>query len=165
MSDDRNIAEALRWITGAFDNAGASYQLVGGCAARTHGATRPLHDIDFYVPGGELRSVTPHVGPHVTFGPEHYKGERWNLVYLKARYRGVLVEVADAETTSFFDRQAQEWVKAEVDFAASVRKKVYAVDVPVMPKKQLIAYKQRLNRRVDRQDIREMCKAGESAAA
>lgn len=162
--NDRDIAEALRWITGAFRAAGVACQLVGGCAARAYGATRPLHDIDFYVPGGQLQSVLPHVQAHLTFGPERYEGERWRLVYLKARYRGMLVEVADAETTSFFDQKAQNWAKAEVDFAASVSRSVCGVDVPVMPREQLIAYKRRLNRRVDRQDIREMREANESTA-
>ena len=48
---DRRITQALRWMVGIFSSVSAPYQLVGGCAARAYGATRPVHDIDVYVPG------------------------------------------------------------------------------------------------------------------
>lgn len=165
MRNSQNIAEALRWITGAFSNAGVPHQLVGGLAAQAHGAKRHLHDIDFYVPGKQLSFVAPHVEEKITFGPERYQDEQWNLAYMKMRYNGLLVEVADAESTFFFDQKAQEWVNAEVDFTASVWKEIYGVEVPVMPKKKLIEYKRRLDREVDRQDVREMLEADERAAA
>lgn len=164
MRNIQNIADALRWITDAFSDAGVPHQLVGGLAAKAHGAKRRLHDIDFYVPGNQLTSIVPHVDEQVTFGPERYRDERWSLVYMKMRYNELLVEVADAESASFFDRKAQEWVNAEVDFSASVRKELYGVEVPIMPKKKLIEYKRRLDREVDRQDVREILEADERTA-
>lgn len=151
-----SMADALRWITAAFGKAGVAHQLVGGLAARAYGATRPLNDIDFYVSGGKLASVASRVQRRITFGPERYRGERWDLVYMEARYDGWLIEVADAASTSFFDVHMQKWIRAEVDFTAAVWKTIEGIPVPVMPRVALIEYKRRLARAVDQQDIREL---------
>ena len=46
---EQKVAEALGWISQLFDRIGVDYVVSGGLAARTHGASRPLWDIDIDV--------------------------------------------------------------------------------------------------------------------
>jgi len=155
-SSDHCVAQALRWMIEIFSSVPTPYQLVGGCAAHAYGATRPVHDIDVYVPGRHLASVAAAMGDHVVQPPQQHAGTQWRLIYLKARYAGWRIEVADAGSTMYYDAQAATWRPADINFAASEAHTVFDVEMSVMPRTALITYKRRLNRSVDRTDIRQM---------
>jgi hypothetical protein len=155
-SSDRRIAQALRWMANVFSTVPTSYQLVGGCAAHAYGATRPVHDIDVYVPGRHLASVAAAMGDHVAQPPKQHAGTQWRLTYLKAWYAGWRVEVADAESTMYYDARARTWRPAVIDFDASETHTLFGVEVAVMPQDTLLTYKRRLDRPVDQTDLRQM---------
>lgn len=140
-----------------FTTVPTPYQLVGGCAAHAYGATRPVDDIDVYVPSRyHLASVAAAVGEHVVQSPKRHASTQWELVYLKARYAGWRIEVADADSTMYYDARAETWRPADVDFCASETHTVFGVELSVMPRTALITYKRRLDRPVDRTNIRQM---------
>lgn len=152
---------ALRWIAGVLEAAGVPYQVVGGLAARAYGAARPLADIDLYVPGGRLEEIAPFVEEHVTFGPGRVVSDEWDLTFMALEYEGQIVELGGADSVWIYDQQAHEWAEQRIDFSTSELRDIYGVTVPVMPRAQLVAYKQRLARDVDLQDISEMRAAEE----
>ena len=55
--------------------------------------------------------------------------------------------------TFFFDRAAGCWCPVEIDFDLSLERTVLNVRLPIMRFEQLAAYKRRLGRDVDRQDL------------
>lgn len=132
------------------------YQIVGGLAAKCYGSTRPLHDIDLYVPSKEISKLEEELIEYIEFGPEHHQDENWDLVFMELRYNDQQIEVGDADNTKYFDSLSQRWIKEEVNFSASNIIEFEGIELPVMPKKALVRYKQRLNRKVDRIDIKEM---------
>jgi len=150
------LHSALKWITGIFDRLDIPFQIVGGLAAKCYGSTRPLHDIDLYVPNEGISKLVPELKEYLEFGPEHYRGEFWDLVYMKLRYNGQQIEIGDADQSKYYDSQSQQWIPAEIDFSEAEIIEFVGIELPVMPKQELIQYKQRLDRRVDRIDIREM---------
>lgn len=59
MSPDRmeRLRRVLAWITAELDDLGVPFQVAGGLAACAHGAFRPPHDLDLYVPEGALETL------------------------------------------------------------------------------------------------------------
>lgn len=146
----------LRWITDLLGALRVPYQAAGGLAARAHGATRALADLDFYVSSSRLPEIARAAGAHVVRPPSRHRDDCWDLVFMKIEYAGCEIELAGAEEARFFDRPAGEWRDAGIDFDASVEMQVLGVIVPVMPCAQLIAYKRALGREVDLKDLSEM---------
>ena len=153
MSGDR---QALGWIVEVLRRTDVPFQVVGGLAARAYGAKRPLADLDFYVPTSRLEDVADVTAAYVSRLPSHYQDACWDLTFMKLDYDGRAIELGGADGAQYFDRQAGLWREAGIRFDFSVERTIFGIRVPVMPRDQLIAYKQRLDRDVDRQDVAEM---------
>jgi hypothetical protein len=153
---DQKVAEALRWICEIFGSVEAHYQAVGGLAARAYGAVRPLVDLDFYVRAEDLSRILERVGDACVWGPEHFEDGNWDLTFAKVEKHGVQIEIAEAEGARYFSPGSGEWLDQNIEFHASEKRVVLGVEVQVMPRAQLIAYKRALNRSVDRLDLEEI---------
>ena len=83
----------------------------------------------------------------------------FNEIYLPTRV-GVTANkscyIFDADSTTYFDSQSQRWIRVEINFSESNIERFEGIMLPVMPKQDLITYKQWLDRKVDRIDIKEM---------
>lgn len=154
MNQNSQIHSALKWITNILDRLEIPYQIVGGLAAICYGSTRTLHDIDMYVPGKSISKLQTEVQDYVEFGPAHHKGENWDLVLMKLNYHGQQIEIGDADHTKYFDSRTQQWTKEEINFNSSSIGEFEGIKLPVMPKQQLVEYKNRLNRKVDQIDLK-----------
>jgi len=156
MNKKSDFYKALKWLTDVLSHLHISYQIVGGLAAKCYGSTRPLHDIDLYVPGKDFSKLENEHIEYIEFGPKYHKDEHWDLDFMKLNYDGQEIEIGDADHTRYFDSQSCQWIKEEINFSGSNIIEFEGITLPVMPKQDLIKYKQRLNRKVDRIDIEEM---------
>jgi hypothetical protein len=155
---ERRQRAALEWIVRAAGRHGLPYQVVGGLAALAHGGSRPLHDIDLYMPFGDPRwpDFLTEVKPHVVWGPESVVEGSWYLTYLKIDRHGQRIEIGDPAGLRIRDAATGEWIDQVIDFGSSVSRTALGCDIDVMPVDQLVAYKRILGRDVDRQDVREL---------
>lgn len=151
-----DAASALAWVVDLLQRRRIPFQAVGGLAARAYGATRPLVDLDFYIPMERFHELLPEINPHRVWGPEHYRDASWDIIFVKLSYAGQPVEFGDSTRAYFFDRVAGAWMRQEIGFDRSVWCEVLGVRVPVMPRSELIAYKRHLDRDVDRLDLNEI---------
>ena len=152
----RDTAAALTWITELLFQRGIPFQAVGGLAARAYGASRELHDLDFYIPTERFDELADDLAPHLTRAPQPHRDSSWDLTFAQLLYAGQKIELGGADGALFFDSRTGEWKEQRVDFSRSVHREVFGVIVPVMPKDELIAYKAALDRAVDRQDLAEL---------
>lgn len=146
---------ALVWITDLLRSNDVPFQVVGGLAARAYGATRPLYDIDLYVPEERLEQVAMLAAEYVVRGPRHQRDELWDVGFMALDYEGQRIELGGAEG-SYYDNQADCWRSAEVDFERPQVLEVLGVKIPLMPREQLIEYKRRLGRQVDLEDLEDL---------
>jgi hypothetical protein len=156
-SSGRSLELALRWSIDLLDSLGLPHLVVGGLAALAHGGTRPLVDIDFYVPDRGLPMIAEAAAPYLTRAPARHVDHHWDIVYTKLTYEGQPVEFGGADTVRIRDRATGECIGQEIRFAAGERREVFPnVIATVMPAAELIRYKRLLDREVDRQDIAEL---------
>jgi hypothetical protein len=154
-----NITEALIWIKAILDDEGVPYQIVGGLAARIYGATRPLIDIDMYIPRGHAEVILPRVKEYISKPFKHYTEDVWDIEYFQLKYNGQKIEIAVSPGARFFDKKKSEWVDQTIDFSKSQIGEFEKIQIPVMPRDELVAYKRLLGREVDRADIDEIGEA------
>lgn len=153
--------DALAWVVEVFNRTHVLYQVVGGLAARAYGATRPLIDLDFYIPLREVwPMLLPEVSRFVTWGPAHYRNAHWDITFVKLTYAGQAIEFGDSTDAFFFDPVSKEWTRQVITYEQSEWREVLGVQVPVMPRLELIQYKQRLGRPVDLLDLQEITGPG-----
>lgn len=122
MSERREerIASALSWIAARLGELDVPFQVAGGLAARAHGASRELNDIDIYLPEGALARLLPELREHLSHGPLRYRGDRWDCYFAELRHAGEEIELAEAPRTRYRRGPDHPWREADVDFAASV---------------------------------------------
>ena len=157
------VAGALDWIVGLLEDAGIPFQVVGGLAARAYGATRPLADIDLYVPSAALRRVATLAAPYVTKAPRPHRDAHWDLTFMKLAHGGYQIEIAGADDAMLFDGRTDTWVSAAIVFEHPCTRDVAGVRLPLMPIAQLLEYKRALGREVDVADVAQMEACGDVA--
>jgi hypothetical protein len=153
MSDP---AVAPAWIVALLTSRKVPFQAVGGLAARAYGATRPLIDLDFYLPFQRYPDVMADLLPYVTRPPQPYRDDVWDLTFAQVVYAGQKIELGGIEGARYYDRVNGCWRLQVIDFSRSAWVELFGMKVPIMPKEELIAYKSRLNRDVDQQDLAEI---------
>ncbi len=150
----RKTAEAFVWITDTLRKHDIPFQISGGLAARIYGSRRKLADIDIGVPDKRLKKTLSDVADYVIYGPKRYVDSEWDLLLLTLRYQGQDIDIYGNDSMKLFDRKNNVWVNYKFKISDSVIKKVYGRNVPVIPKEQLISYKQIIMRDVDRKDLK-----------
>jgi hypothetical protein len=156
-AEELRVRPALEWIVEALNRYHVPYQVVGGLAARAHGARRPIVVVDLYVPFDRAANMLEEIRPHIYWGPEHYVDDQWDLTFLKANFGGQKVELGDSSThPRYFNVEAGHWEAQRVAYESSVTIRVFGVEVEVMPKDELIRYKRRLGREVDLNDVEQL---------
>lgn len=151
--------QALAWIVGLLNDLEIPFQVVGGLAARAYGATRPLVDLDFYVPTSRLADVAAAASDRVVRPPAHHRDDEWDISFMALEHDGVRIELGGADGARYFDRGAGRWTDVAIDYGVALRREVLGVEVPLMPRVALIAYKRALDRAVDRQDLADLAAA------
>ncbi len=156
MTQPESFSSTLREFLAVLDRLGVPCQAVGGLAARAYGATRALVDLDFYVPDADLASIAATLSHRVDRLPSRHRDSYWDLDFMALTWGGWRIEIAGADSARVWSRASGSWESAGIDFSASQDREVGGVTVPVMPLRQLLAYKRGLDRPVDRLDVREL---------
>lgn len=152
----KDPATALRWVVDLLRNLNVPFQISGGLAARAYGARRELYDIDISIPEEDFPTVEAAARPYVVWGPDLYRDDSWELLLMTVRYADQEIDFGGAFQARFFDKREGVWMPFREDLSTAEHKVVYGVDVPVIRKEDLIAYKRLLNRDVDQEDIEAM---------
>lgn len=149
----KDSVTALRWAVELLRKLNVPFQITGGLAARVYGCPRQLYDIDFSIPEEDFPVVEASVRPYVIWGPAHYQDDHWELLLMTVRYAEQEIDFGGAFQTRIFDPRKGVWVPFAENFSTAERRIVFGVEVPVICKEDLIAYKRILNRDVDREDV------------
>lgn len=75
---------------------------------------------------------------------------------MSLKYKGFGIDLFGSDTQKVFDKKKRKWEKEQIDFGRAVRKKVFGRIVPVISLKELLAYKTKIARDVDLEDVKNL---------
>lgn len=151
-----NAKEALIWITNIIKKHNIPYQIAGGLAVRAYGSTRELKDIDIDIPEEDIEKIKDEVRSFITFGPNQFKDESWDLLLMTLNYQGQEIDLSGAYNTKVYNKKKKVWEKIITDFSKVKYIDIYGLTLPVIGREELIAYKKILARPVDVLDLEHL---------
>ena len=135
------------------------YLITGGLAARAYGSTRPLADIDIYVPDDRLAEMEPDLSGHILKPLHNRRSAFWNVTYIVVEYLGQQIELISSRDIHFLDTKEIVWIKQKVNFSRFESIMILGRKAGIMDRRDLLDYKSSLSRLVDLEDIQSL-KAG-----
>lgn len=151
-----NTKAAFEWIIDLLDREKIAYKISGGLAARTWGSTRPLSDIDIDVNDKDVDKIVGLARDYVVEGPVRYIDNNWDLYIATLKYRSQEIDIAGITTAKIYDQHLGAWIDYNDDIDSGMVKEIYGRQVYVESLKNLIAYKSKIRREVDLEDVRQI---------
>ncbi len=151
----KNTEQAFLWITEILEGMNIPYKISGGFAARAHGVNRELADIDIEVSDKDMTLISDEVKPYIVYGPKRYKDNNWDLNLMTLQYEGQEIDIAGIEA-KIFNKENETWENASSDLDDYELIEVYRKKVPIEKLDALVAYKTKLSRDVDIEDVRQL---------
>lgn len=148
-----NAKNAFLWIVGLMNDNNIAFRITGGLAAIAFGSERPLVDIDIEVQNEDLPLIEQLTRPHVAVPLEAYKDDSWELELLKLRYLDQDVDIA-GNRTKLFNTGLNKWEDLVSDITDNSNIEIFGKKTPVEKLESLIAYKTKLGRDVDIEDVK-----------
>jgi hypothetical protein len=152
----RDTQSALKWIVNLLEKHQIPFRVSGGFAARQYGCSRELADIDVELSESYFAQLIPEVKDYVISGLEFYEDENWKLNIITLNYKGQEIDLAGIDEAQIYNQLSEKWEKLPVDFSTNVELRINGLSVPLIPKEELVAYKKKLRREVDLEDIRQL---------
>jgi hypothetical protein len=150
----KNTENAFKWIIGLLQKNKIPYQLSGGFAARIYGSNRPLYDIDIEIPDKYFDKLLPYVKDYLVYGPQRYLDESFDLLLMTLKYQGQKIDISGCETDRLFNHQTNQWEFCDTKINDVVEKELYGLTVPVIKLPDLVAYKEKIRRPIDLEDVK-----------
>jgi hypothetical protein len=154
----RKTKEAFAWITRLLRKHNIPFRISGGFAAHIYGSNRPLADIDIEVPDDKIHEIKEEVKKFIISGPKRYRDGQFDLLLMTLKYKGQEIDICGTDSLKLFNKKTGKWFKEKINLSEATRKRAYGCVVPVIPLKNLIAYKKKIARRVDIQDVKALSK-------
>ena len=145
---------AAQWIVGLLKDRNIPFLICGGLAAKGYGSGRDLNDIDLFVPGEHFSSVVEASQEYVSKPAGRRREEGWDVTYVQFKYGGIKVEVGSADAPQIYDARSRTWIPLDIDFSRYKTVQLLGMELPLMLKEDLVAYKSVLSRQVDIEDVR-----------
>lgn len=151
----------LRWIVELLNQRRIPCAFCGGLAAAGYGSKRPLNDIDLFVPNNRFVEVVELGNQYISKAAQRYceSSEGWDVEYVQFKHCDVKVEVANDRDAFIYDMAEKSWVRLNIDYSNCQYQSVLGIYIPLMHRDELIAYKNKLARPVDCQDVEAMINA------
>ena len=129
------------------------FQISGGLAAKIYGSPRKLADIDIDIPKYKFIDIIAEVKDYIVWGPKRYKDKNWDVFMMTLKYANQKIDISGGPVESIFDEKKRCWVNDRINFSNRDVKKIFGMFVPIITKRELIDYKKKIARNLDKIDI------------
>lgn len=142
---EEKTINALHWIVEIFNRHDVPYRIGGGFAAKMYGCTRPINDIDFGTLKKYFPIILPEISKYITYGPNHYKDEKWDLEAISLNYHGQDIDISATDTMKMSNKEKTKWISRSSFPYETVDMNIEGVNIKVMNPVELIKYKKELD--------------------
>ena len=153
----KNTEKVFNWIIDILEQNNIKYKVSGGFAAKIYGVNRELADIDIEVSDVDIGQIaqTDKIRPYIVYGPNQYKDENWDLLLMTLNYEGQDIDIAGTGA-KIFNTQTKWWECLDSNLDSLTIKEIYGRKIPIENIESLIAYKKKLAREVDLEDVKQL---------
>lgn len=152
--NQKDYRKALVWIVGILKKHKIKYNILGGLAARAYGSKRRLVDIDLSMKNSDFKKLLPDIKDHIVEAPHYSISKNWKCYFMEFKYKGITIEVGGDKGCKMFNSKTKKWENMKDGLTKPTIKKVLGLNLPIIPKKNLISYKTKLKRKVDLIDLK-----------
>jgi len=140
----KNPEKTFQWIVGVLRKHNVPFVITGGLSAKSYGSARSLNDIDIDIHDGDINVILEDIRPYITFGPDHYRDDRWDLLLTTLNHEGQEIDLACGDSLKICDARNGAWSDQATDFSDVEIRDVFGIKVPVISRRGLIEYKSML---------------------
>ncbi len=156
--DQKSYVKTLKWIVNVLKRKRIQFNILGGLAAYAHGSKRMLVDIDLSMKNEDFQKLLPEVKEYVVEPPHVSKSENWECYYMELEKDGITIEIGGDKGCKFLDSKTGQWQTLGDELSKSTIKKIFGLELPIISKKELVEYKRKLMRDVDKIDLKNLGK-------
>lgn len=154
--NQKSYEQTLKWIVGILEKKKIRFNVLGGLAAYAYGSKRMLVDIDLAMRNKDFQKILPDVKNYIVEPPHFSKSENLQCYFMELKYQGITIEIGGDKGCRMLNSKTGKWQKLGDGLSKPTIKKVFGLSLPVIPKKELIAYKKKLMREVDIIDLKNL---------
>jgi len=154
--NQNSYKKALKWIVKILKKKNIKFNILGGLAAYAYGSKRMLVDIDLAMKNKDFQKILPDVKNYVVEPPHFSKSKNWQCYFMELKYKGITIEFGGDKGCKMLNSETKKWENLGDGLSKTVYKKVFGLNLPLISKKELIAYKKKLMRDVDIVDLRNL---------
>ena len=138
--------DALKWIVVILNKNKIKFNVIGGLAAHAYGSKLRFNDIDLSMNLKDMRKLERLEKKYVILKPWNGTSSNkiWKGYIMKLNFKGILIEITEAENTKIFDKKKGKYEKFTAGLENSKIKNLLGLKVPIMPKENLVGYKSKL---------------------
>lgn len=140
----KNPEKTFKWIVNILNKYKIPFVISGGLAGKSYGSQRPLNDIDIDIHDSDFNIILNDIKPHIIFGPDQYRDERWDLLLVTLNHEGQEIDISGGDTLKICDARTGKWKLNQTNFFNTEKRNIFGIKVPVISRKDLIEYKSML---------------------
>lgn len=152
--DQKSYKKTLKWIVEILERKKIRFNILGGLAAYAYGSKRMLVDIDLAMKKEDFQKLLPEVKEYIVELPHFSKSDNWECYYMELKKGGITIEISGDKGCKLLDSKTGKWQKLGDGLSKPTIRKVFGLELPIIPKKELIAYKKKLMRDIDKIDLK-----------
>ena len=138
--------KAVKWIAKLLYKHKIKFHFHGGLASYAYGSKLRCNDIDLDMNLSNMNNLYLIAKYHVIEKPwtGTSSNKIWKGCIMQLEYLGIKIDVADAKNTKMFNKKTDRYERFPANINLPTIKKIFGLNVPVMPKKNLINFKSKL---------------------
>lgn len=131
------------------------FQIAGGLAAIAYGSKRPLYDIDIDIYKRDIKKIKKLFKGRVTKDLFHQQSECWDIQMMILNIDGISIDVTQLEDWYYLNKAGEKILMVARPEDAEIIN-IEGIEMPVVKKSELIAYKKAVAREIDLDDIEQI---------